>query len=128
MKTVVNTLFKQAWLLGIVVCFTSCMTTKLSTHPGVFTVPRPAMDEHHEEVWRVYYDDQFDALEGNVAMPGHEFPEAAKLGYYNAKKYWDKKVRDARDAHEMNKGVAYVGIGIVALLLLFAVTPTLYMY
>lgn len=73
------------------------------------------MKETNEEVWRVYYEDQFDAFEGNVAMPTNEFPQSAKLGYYNAKKHWDKLVRNAEINRQIGTRVLIGAIGILVL-------------
>lgn len=71
--------------------------------------------ETDEKVCFVYYDYQFDAFEGNVAMPSNEFPESAKLGYYNAKKNWDKLVRNAEINRQIGKRVLIGAIGVLVL-------------
>lgn len=103
-------------LFFAVIC-TGCLTTPkpvhVSKHSGVTNVPKPSMKETNEEAWRVYYEDQFDAFEGNVAMPTNEFPESAKIGYYNAKKNWDKLVRNAEINRQIGTRVLIGAIGVV---------------
>ncbi len=96
-------------------CLTSQKPVQVSKHAGVTHVPKPSMKETNEEVWRVYYEDQFDAFEGNVAMPTSEFPESAKLGYYNAKKHWDKLVRNAEINRQIGTRVLIGAIGVLVL-------------
>lgn len=90
------------------------MRREIQTLENISKLPKP---EHklNEEVWRIYYEDQFDAFEGNVAMPTNEFPESAKLGYYNAKKHWDKLVRNAEINRQIGTRVLIGAIGVLVL-------------
>lgn len=67
-------------------------------------------------MWFSYWEDQFDAYEGNVIAPGSEYPEVARQQYQRAKTDWDKKVEVANTKSQL---AAYgVGFGISMLIIL----------
>lgn len=76
---------------SILICsiFVSCSA---STHPGVFTVEEPTTSEQDVHKWFLFYQDQFDARNGEVARPSVGYPLQAIEGYDKAEKDWKEKV------------------------------------
>lgn len=94
---------KQTLAIAVVCCllFSSCAQSfygapkPVSVHPGVTVVAKPPLAEKDEKKWFTYYQDQFDAYEGMVAMPSDEYPEIAKTAYYKAKKEREAKMNQS---------------------------------
>ncbi len=89
-----------------------------SQHAGVTDKQRPSLTETNEQVWFVYWQDQFDGLGGRVIAPAMEYPPVAKSAYARALQEWNMKEKDA----EMRTYLLYSGVGLgLTLLLLFAI-------
>jgi hypothetical protein len=69
------------------------MSCAASQHAGVTYVNKPSMKETNEALWLSYWQDQFDAYNGNVVQPSTvEYNQSAINAYQRAKMEWDEKV------------------------------------
>ena len=64
-----------------------------SQHAGEETVAEPAATQTDTTLWFRYYEDQFDAHEGIVAVPGSQDAGFAHQGYALAKAEWERRVQ-----------------------------------
>ena len=98
----------------------SCAASK---HPGITHVEKPLMEETNEGIWYNYWQDQFDAFNGNVISPSStEYQQGAVHGYQRAKMEWDGKVAQAG----LNTSIIlYGGLGVASLLLSLIVAGAL---
>ncbi|MFA6542058.1 MAG: hypothetical protein WCT99_10695 [Bacteroidota bacterium] len=53
------------------------------------------MNQNNKRIWYEYWQDQFDAKEGEVVAPGREYPEVAQHTYDLALRDREKKERSA---------------------------------
>jgi hypothetical protein len=112
-----NTFFKIMYFIVLLI-FTSCLVScSASRHAGVTTIKEPSLSEGNETIWLRYYDDQFDANEGNVLFPSSLHPQCAVDSYKSAKKNWDKKVIEAKRKEKL----AYAGATIAGTVFIYAI-------
>ncbi len=89
-----NSLHKLTPFLIPVLVATLLLSCSAAQHAGIVTVSEPPFSEDNESRWFSYYEDQFDAKEGNVEAPPAKYP-AARHAYIRAKEEWDAKVQKA---------------------------------
>lgn len=90
--------------------FTSLLVScTASKHAGITTVNEPPITENNESAWFLYYEDQFDAKEGNVAAPSTQYPESAIRAHQRAMTNWKRKVQIAKE----RTIIAYIGGGVI---------------
>ena len=82
--------------IALAVTASILISCSASQHAGVTTIKEPSLSENDQNIWFSYYQDQFDALEGNVMPPGEQYPKSAHQGYEQAKDEWNKKVSRAK--------------------------------
>ena len=75
------------------------------------------MLEGNADTWFNYYQDQFDAYEGDVIPPDNNYPNAATLGFEKALADW--KVKDKKATK--NTILVSIGGGIVFAAVIVAV-------
>jgi hypothetical protein len=83
----------------------SCAT---SQHAGVTTISEPTFETDNESTGFLYYQDQFDAKEGNVVLPPDQYPQASIRPYQRARVDWDQKKQQAK----VKTIAAYTGISV----------------
>jgi hypothetical protein len=88
-----------------------------SQHAGVTTITEPSPLEDNVVIWFQYYQDQFDANEGNVVPPTTQYPQSALRGYQQARMDWDGKIRDAKS----ETALLYIGAGVTALVVTLSI-------
>ena len=107
-----NNLLKLTRFLIPVLITSLLVSCSASQHAGVTTINEPPLVEDKLSTWLLYYQDQFDANEGNVIPPSNQYPQSAVRAYQRAKMNWDDKVQDAK-----SKTVdAYIVLGVVVVL------------
>ena len=79
--------------LLVAASLTSCSA---SQHAGVANIQEPPLTDSDESHWFLYYQDQLDALSGNVLAPDSRYPNSARTGYGRAKDEWNKQADHAR--------------------------------
>lgn len=113
--------------LGFVLCISIIMMSgcisqfepsKLSKHPGVTLVEKPAMTETSDVKWFQYYLDQFDCYSGEVQSPNDNYPEAAKLGYHKAKLDWNEKLQVAKHKKDV-QNILIAPVAAIVLMFVF---------
>ncbi len=112
---------KHLFIALLLTSLFGCVAPKplsISKHPGQTTVQKPSMNEVNDDVWYMYWADQLDAYEGNVAMPTDEYPESAKRGYYRAKTEYKQKYDNAVQKNWVKRTILLPGIAIAVLLLI----------
>lgn len=77
---------------SILIC-SLLISCNASTHLGVFTIAEPAKSEQDVNQWYLFYQDQFDAKNGDVSKPSNDYPLQATEGYDKAAKDWHEKVK-----------------------------------
>jgi hypothetical protein len=87
-----------------------------SQHAGVATIRKPQLTDNREAVWLSYWQDQFDAYEGNVVPPqSGTYPQVAIDAWQRAKLQWDHKVETAS---ANNSIIIYSTLAILPIILL----------
>ena len=114
-------LLKFANFLIPVLIASILISCSASRHAGVNTILEPPLAENDQSVWFAYYEDQFDALKGNVIVPTSQYPECAHRGYEQAKNEWNERVKYARGGTTLLYMGSVVG-GVGLALLLFSVS------
>jgi len=94
------------------------MSCSASQHAGKTNVSRPSASETNEALWFTYWQDQFDAYEGNVVAPTTpQYPEVAIQAYQQAKAEWNHKADEAATKTKILLIVGLGGLGLAVSLL-----------
>lgn len=113
-----TTLFKYTRFLIPVLITSLLISCSASQHAGESTIKEPAQTENDENVWFLYYQDQFDTNEGNVDVPSEQYPQCAIDAYRLAKENWQLKVQQANVA-TITTVVVSVAVSIACVVILF---------
>lgn len=110
--------FKRV-LLSVFV-FTLFVSCSASNHAGITYVKEPPENTSDEQTWFSYYQDQFDAFEGNVLSPPENYPKVARQAYQRASLEWEEKLSSASNKTML----AYIAAGIlIPIAITLALTP-----
>jgi hypothetical protein len=82
-------------------------------HPGVVTVPQPAVTEQDQAKWLVYYRDLFEANKGVVLAPSETAIAAQRQAYQQVSAEWTTRT-DRPTLRQGTRNVAMFGAMAVA--------------
>jgi hypothetical protein len=82
----------RKYFIPILVC-SLLISCSASRHAGITNVKQPLFSEPNENKWFIFYQDRFDAFNGNVLAPTEQYPQSALDGYKRAKEEWEMKVQ-----------------------------------
>lgn len=96
-----NYLLKLAKISTTIFLVTLFMSCSAASHVGQTFVNEPSINESNEQTWFTYYQDQFDAFEGNVLSPQDNYPKVARQAYQRASLDWNNKVSSAKSSSQL---------------------------
>jgi len=96
----------------IPILITSILTScSASTHLGRTSIKEPSLDDMDSQKWFLYYQDQFDGLDGNVTLPTERHSTVAREAYQKAHEGWQQRVEHI---HKDNLVLILMGGAVVA--------------